>query len=557
MTTNKIELFLVDRDPIFRLGLSVALKAFPDLVIISQEDTAMATLGQLAQGIIPDILVIEMDSVEFKNKNFNGQEFCKILREAYPKLPVFLLASSLNYQELNILRNLGVRGYISKGSSIETIVYALRQVAKGEYYWLIDDNFSDDSGWVKNTISHIIQSGKQQIDLDITKITNQLKNNNLSLINKILLSGKKRELNVARWLVNQIAQDQNTLISNQEPATPRLPNNNQNKSYFPDKLMLAVVDNGRIAAKVFNQVIAKISLGIVNKTDFFLEIDILQPAKKQELLYLILDGLGKIVESISIETEINSDYYLQELWQQCTFDFFFNNAPQKIFIDERKFRVLLEQEIDNIQKTILSQIYLVEDVVNYLGKEKPMYIDNVLYRNESPEAINRAIILVENILINLANGVMQVILNNFADWETFKYHLYDSSYRSTREIARFRNELSWRYRQDIYWEHPRNIFESRYRFFILSNGIIETLYLYAPRTEELYQLQGLPWFTTIMLEVRDAIAPRLTSVFGLVGSGFVFVLTQVIGKGLGLIARGILQGVGSTLQDVRKSKREK
>ena len=557
MTTNKIELFLVDRDPIFRLGLSVALKAFPDLVIISQEDTAMATLGQLAQGIIPDILVIEMDSVEFNNKNFNCQEFCKILREAYPKLPVFLLASSLNYQELNILRNLGVRGYISKGSSIETIVYALRQVTKGEYYWLIDDNFSDDSGWVKNTISHIIQSGKQQIDLDITKITNQLKNNNLSLINKILLSGKKRELNVARWLVNQIDQDQNTLITNQEPATPRLPNNNQNKSYFPDKLMLAVVDNGRIAAKVFNQVIAKISLGIVNKTDFFLEIDILQPAKKQELLYLILDGLGKIVESISIETEINSDYYLQELWQQCTFDFFFNNAPQKIFIDERKFRALLEQEIDNIQKTILSQIYLVEDVVNYLGKEKPMYIDNVLYRNESPEAINRAIILVENILINLANGVMQVILNNFADWETFKYHLYDSSYRSTREIARFRNELSWRYRQDIYWEHPRNIFESRYRFFILRDGTIETLYLYAPRTEELYQLQGLPWFTTIMLEVRDAIAPRLTSVFGLVGSGFVFVLTQVIGKGLGLIARGILQGVGSTLQDVRKSKREK
>ena len=70
MTTNKIELFLVDRDPIFRLGLSVALKAFPDLVIISQEDTAMATLGQLAQGIIPDILVIEMDSVECKNKRF-------------------------------------------------------------------------------------------------------------------------------------------------------------------------------------------------------------------------------------------------------------------------------------------------------------------------------------------------------------------------------------------------------------------------------------------------------------------------------------------------------
>ncbi|MFM6040730.1 MAG: DUF3685 domain-containing protein, partial [Sphaerospermopsis kisseleviana] len=29
------------------------------------------------------------------------------------------------------------------------------------------------------------------------------------------------------------------------------------------------------------------------------------------------------------------------------------------------------------------------------------------------------------------------------------------------------------------------------------------------------------------------------------GNGIVFVLTQIIGRGLGLVARGILQGIGS------------
>ena len=147
---------------------------------------------------------------------------------------------------------------------------------------------------------------------------------------------------------------------------------------------------------------------------------------------------------------------------------------------------------------------------------------------------------------------MQILLNYFADVESLKYYFYDPNYRSSREIARFRNEISWKYRQDKYWEHPRNIFESRYRFFVLNNGNIETLYLYASRVEELYQLEGLPWLTTIILESRDAIAPRLQSIFSLVGSSFVFVLTQVIGKGIGLIVKGVLQGIGSTLQDVRK-----
>ena len=557
MTTNQIELFVVDRDPIFRLGLSLALEAFPDLVITAQEDTAIATLGQLAQGMIPDILVIDFKLSDLENDGLTPKQFCQRLRQAYPQLPIFLLASSLNYQELNLLKNLGVRGYISKGSSIETIVYALRQVAEGKTYWQIKDKSSDKSGWFKNSLSRLTQPGKQQIDADIENITNQLDNNNLSLTDKLFLLGRRRELKVARWLSNKISQEEDTLVTNQEQARKALPNSSRNQVNLPPKLMLAVIEDDKIAASIFNQVITQISLGVVNNTDFFLEIDILQPDKKQELLYLILDSLGKTIESISLETEINSDFFLEEIWQQCTTDFFFNNYQQNILIDELEFKTILQQELNNIQNNLISKIYLVEDLFNYLAKKQPITIDNILYRYESPEAINRAVVLVKNILINLANGVMQVILNNFADLEIFKYHLYDSSYRSSREIARFRNEISWRYRQDKYWEHPKNIFESHYRFFILRNGKIETLYIYAPRTEELYKLQGLPWLTTIILETRDAIAPRVKSAFSLVGSGFVFVLTQVIGKGIGLIAKGILQGIGSTLQDVRNSKREK
>ena len=552
MTTNKIELFIVDRDPIFRLGLSVALETFPDLVIIAQEDTAIAALGKLAQGMIPDILVLECNFIALEKDSFTAPEFCQKLHQIYPQLAIFILTSGLNDQELSIFKNLGVKGYVAKGSSLETIIYALRQVAEGKTYWELSNTYSNKNTWFKNALSRLAEPGKQQIETNIEKITNQLNREQLSYIDKLFLLGRKRELTVARWLANQITPQDNNFVSSQTKKTQVLPNSKPNKVKLPPKIMLAVIDDDKIVAKVFKQVIAKISLGTVNKTNFFLEIDVLQPDKRQELLYLIVNTLGEILKIKPVNQEINPIILLKELWEKCTIDFLLKNSQNNNFLETIDINLILEQEFDDVQSNLLLSIYLLEDLLEYLLKEKSINIDNVLYRQESPEAINRAVIILENVLINIANGVMQVILNNFADLEIFKYYLYDELYRSSREIARFRNEISWRYRQEKYWENPRNIFESRYRFFVLNNGNIETLYLYASRVEELYQLEGLPWLTTIILESRDAIAPRLQSIFSLVGSSFVFVLTQVIGKGIGLIVKGVLQGIGSTLQDVRK-----
>ena len=78
------------------------------------------------------------------------------------------------------------------------------------------------------------------------------------------------------------------------------------------------------------------------------------------------------------------------------------------------------------------------------------------------------------------------------------------------------------------------------------------MYVYASRKAELEQLTGVPWLATIVIEIRDAIAPLVRKFIALAGSGVVFVLTQVIGKGLGLIGKGIIQGVGSTIKDVNQ-----
>jgi hypothetical protein len=70
----------------------------------------------------------------------------------------------------------------------------------------------------------------------------------------------------------------------------------------------------------------------------------------------------------------------------------------------------------------------------------------------------------------------------------------------------------------------------------------------------LAQLQGLARTVTLLLELRDALSPRLRSLVKFLGKGFVFALTQVIGRAIGLMIKGILQGIGNSWQETRYSR---
>jgi hypothetical protein len=120
---------------------------------------------------------------------------------------------------------------------------------------------------------------------------------------------------------------------------------------------------------------------------------------------------------------------------------------------------------------------------------------------------------------------------------------------ATRDIERFRNELSWQYRRWKYIDEPRAIFESYYTLHTISEMGLRLQKIYAPRTQELENLQGLRYGITILWEFQDAIAPRIKALASWAGNVVVYVLTNIVGRGLGLVGRGIIQGIGSAFQD--------
>ncbi len=504
------QLLIIDDDSIFRLGLVTALQAYPDLENISQ--STLKNAPTLLKQLRPDLILLD--------PGLSGWSLCQSILDNYPDIPLCLLTITIDLNKLQSLKRRNNLNYCPKGISVDRLVTIVRQLLAGGKYWSASKRFSPRHQW----LIHWRQYGLQQIEDNLESLGQYLDSN---LVDRFFWQGRKRELLAARWLVNQLLPVAVLVVPQEEVENSQL-----STLLLPSSQRRSIYDN----------IFLKLQSPVHNSTSFILEIDILNENKRRELLYLILEKIKKVVEEIKLfkidldEAIRKKDNILQILWEESTVSFLKRSIglKEKPLIDE-----IISNDLETIQTFILAKIPSVIELFKELVNPDQM------------EEKTKEIIL-ENLMIHLGNAVMSDVLNNLSESEEIKRELYDSKLMSSREIARFRNLLGWRYKQDKYWDNPQDIFECQYRFFYLEEGEIKITYLYASRQEELDRLQGIAWLVTIVLEIRDATSPRFRSLIGWLGNGLIYILTEVIGKGIGLIGRGVIKGIGNALQDTRK-----
>ena len=533
----EFKLLLIDSDPIFRLGICAALEREGDFQVIAQADTLAMAREQLGREM-PDLAVLEL-----------GLSGALAFKREYPNLPILLLAAPSRAQELLAAKIVGFEGYCPKGTEIPLLIKALRQVAMGKTYWLLSGLQLLQPPRPSTWLVRWRQSGIQQIEESLVEVKQEFKNA-VSPWERLFCRGRKRELLVARWLVQRLLPVEEVIVI-------------QKQDQAADPVQLVLSDSSVPAPLLqgdpWTKTLAQIRSGLENHTSIALEIDILKKSKQRELLYLLVhlvrNALAELryLEVTPEELEERIPGILRNLWQNGTIQFLSKNYPTAGG-DANNFAIIdtILQDAIIVKEKILDKIPFVREIFAYFLFDEPLVIDNVSYGCSAPEAKERAAILLDNFLLQIANGVMQEIINNLVTVEEIKYSLFQKHFRSSRAIARFRNNIAWRYGQDQYYWEPKQIFESKYRLFRFQENKIKTVFIYSSRQEELEQLKGIPWCVTIALELTDAMAPRMKSIIAFVGSGLVYLLTQVIGKGIGLIGRGILQGIGSSLQDSKK-----
>ncbi|MEA5565725.1 DUF3685 domain-containing protein [Anabaena sp. UHCC 0399] len=586
MSDRPLKIILVDPDPIFRLGLRVALEAMPNLQVVSEAATDTAVLQTLTELAQQDpnqvnLVILELGDNRSTDSQQQGLQLIQQLKALYPTLPILLFSSVQTPGIIMAAKAFGADGYCPKGTPVAELVTAMVEVANGKSYWLetrtsIQLNPPPQTPARRLPLAKwrnsLHSSGIGYIEASLKGITAQLQIPGLPILDRAILAGQRRELLAARWLLNQLLlapqerqqEQQPKFIPSVQPPPPVLPSPSSNIVPSGVQTILTtppLLSPRLLQSTLFASCINKLQFSLENVSDTPLEIDIFREERKRELLYLILQKLSQQLDDLR-EAQITVNQLLElqpiilkDLWQATVTDFF--GKFSRIKLGNRNIEIVnvLLQNSVVVQTAILNKIPLVGELLSYLLFQTDLYIDNTSYSAGSSEANFQAEIMLENLLIQVANAVVQPLLNSLADVEQIKKDFYDRKLISTREIEKFRNDLSWKYRLNNYVKEAQEIFESRYELFLFAPRGIATISVYAPRNEELAQLAGIPLLVTLTLEFRDAIAPRLQSVLSFLGSGIVFVLTQIIGRGLGLIGRGVIQGIGSVSFSEKNFKR--
>lgn len=618
-------LMLIDEDPVFRLGIRVWLERYADLSLIAEVETGEAALEYLEDalsdslehpsesGVIalvaPDLVVLEMELGRSHPDRIPGLTLCQHLKTKYPTLRVLMLSASPEPLLSAAAQQAGATGYCPKTVEPESLANILRRVADGRSFF---GNAASTSYSPLPTAPtphvptsqlspprrpaplsrfrrNLRQSGLQQIEAALAEVNAELRQLELSLVDRAILAGRQRELRAARKLIgwmlatpsltedrarqssqgtgsqgtsSQVINSQGT--GSQSASLQIMSRSGGEERSLPttSDLMInasseSAISKVRLEAVLFDAVLEKLHNSLENGTETPMETDILREEKKRELFYLILRQLENFLDELRYsevqpeQLEPKRSSILLDLWQAATTEFF--GKYYAIAVDGRSVEVVetLLQDEAIVQLEILDKIPGVVDLLKHLLFQMPLAVDSVPYAPGNPEAMSRAEVLTENLLIQLANAVIQPLLNHFASIEGIKQNLYSRKLLSSREIERFRNDLSWKYRIEKYFREPQNIFESQYSIHVFSWKGIQKTSIYAPRSPELNQLSGVQLAVTLALETRDAIAPRLRTAVSWAGNSVIYVLTEVVGRGLGLVGRGILKGLGNAWQDPR------
>lgn len=124
---EKLQLLIVDDEPVVREGLESFLADYPDLSIIALAESVLDALAKLRQFRVDVILT------ETCLPDMDGPEAIRLFQEEAPEAVVLIY--SHNQEEAAIFRGLkaGAKGYLLKSAPLEDVANAIRRVHMDEY----------------------------------------------------------------------------------------------------------------------------------------------------------------------------------------------------------------------------------------------------------------------------------------------------------------------------------------------------------------------------------------------------------------------------------------
>ncbi|MFN9548479.1 MAG: DUF3685 domain-containing protein [Cyanobacteriota bacterium] len=486
------------------------------------------------------------------------------LQERWHPTPVLLVISGALRFSPALLLDLPLQGVL-EAPDAQTLRQAVTTLlAGGRVVEVLGEGPRQDSGREPPPMGlgqWLLVSGLQQIDAELRVCARLLEPPPDHWLVLQLLRGRRRELLASRalllWLWGPLTMawgDSSTPPPSEDPpplrALAQPPPGREGATGLTLTLRQRNADG--IWQTLRERLRAALMDGPDNQSGQLLAIDGLRAERRRDLLLALLEQLEQLRHSLRLQDQ-PPDTLLQR-WQALQ-----PELRQQALRQMAGPYVQLPREgqLRPVAETLLGQSDLSgEDpelpdprsMLAALFQARPLVVDGRLRAADEPQAVLYLELLLANWLVRSAEQISAEVLALSADWPELRRYLLRDTLLSTRNLERLRNQLNAQERWLTWVRRPIRLYESRRPLFCLKAGGIGLLDLTEPRDGELKRLKGLQQLVTLVLELRDALAPQVQSVVRALGNLFVVVLTRVVGRAIGLVGRGIAQGMGRSLE---------
>lgn len=121
-----INVFLVDDQTLVREGIKSLLGLSEDVSVVGESDDGDGIVDKIT-GVAVDVILMDI-----RMPKMNGIEAVSALKQANITTPVIMLTTFDDHQLVMKAIQEGAKGYLLKDVSLETLVDAIKQVAKGK-----------------------------------------------------------------------------------------------------------------------------------------------------------------------------------------------------------------------------------------------------------------------------------------------------------------------------------------------------------------------------------------------------------------------------------------
>lgn len=491
------------------------------------------------------------------------------LRDRWHPAPVLLILSGRISLPRDLLLDLPLHGLL-EAPDAQTLREAVATLLAGGRVVELAGGEPTESSW-RDPLpiglgQWLLVSGLQQIDAELRVCARLLESPSAHWVLTWLLEGRRRELLAARslllWLWGPVSLAWGSCARPPEgPAPTTSPARSHPDGSTPTpgghgEPVLTLTLRQRSADGIWEalreRLRASVTAGPDNHSGQLLAIDGLRAERRRDLLLALLEQLERLRHNL--RGQDHDSQSLLQRWQTLQ-----PALRQQALRQMAGPYVQLPREgtLRPVAETLLSQSDLGGDdpelpdpqaMLAALFQARPLVVDGRLRAADEPQAVLYLELLLANWLVRSAEQISGQVLSLSADWPELRRYLLRENLLPTRNLERLRNQLNAQARWVNWVQRPICLYESRRPLFCMRPGGIGLLDLTEPRDAELKRLRGLQQLVTLVLEIRDAVAPQVQSLVRALGDLFVVVLTRVVGRAIGLVGRGIAQGMGRSLE---------